>query len=80
MKDDGGQAFPQLSTSETWERNDGGYATSHESTGGMTLRQWYAGLAMQALINPKGEALDRIGEVPEYAFMIADAMIEESRK
>jgi hypothetical protein len=41
----------------------------------MTLRDYYAGLAMQALLNPKGEDFDRISEVPEYAYQIADAML-----
>lgn len=47
---------------------------------GMTLRDYFAAKAMQALINPKGESLDRITEVPEYAYQIADAMLKEREK
>ena len=43
---------------------------------GMTLRDYFAAKAMQALINPKGEDFDRIAEVPEYAYQIADAMLK----
>jgi hypothetical protein len=43
---------------------------------GMTLRDYFAAKAMQALINPKGQDFDRIDEVPKYAYQIADAMLE----
>lgn len=43
----------------------------------MTLRQWYAGLAMQGLL-----ACDEYerGLVPEIAYKLADAMIAEGKK
>lgn len=54
------------------ERNDGGPASC------ATMRDYYAGLAMQGLIasNDQG-AGDRIMDIPEYAYEIADAMLAE---
>jgi len=57
----------------------GGPAFPHEfgdCSKGMSLRDYFAAKAMAALINPKGEDFDRIAEVPEYAYQIADAMLE----
>ena len=65
MKDDGGPAFGHGNPC------DGGHT-------GMCLRDWFAGLAMQGLIASNDDgAGDRIDEVPEYAYQIADAMIVE---
>lgn len=48
---------------------------------GMTLRQWYAGLAMQAAAtNPKGADGFTFQERAAWAFMQADAMIAEGSK
>lgn len=41
----------------------------------LSLRDHFAALAMQALINPMGEPLDRLSDVPQYAYEIADAML-----
>lgn len=60
---DGGPAFP----------TPGG--DDYHPLPGMTLRDYFAAKAMQALINPNGEPLDRLTEVPEYAYEIADAML-----
>ena len=64
---DGGQAFPGEKSMRFGQTND--------CNEGMTLRDYFAAKAMQALINAKGEPIDRLDEVPEYAYQIADAMI-----
>jgi hypothetical protein len=59
-------AFPQPMGSETTEGNQG-----------MTLRQYYAGEAMKALLSPYNERNGRenISGIPKEAFCIADAML-----
>lgn len=60
--------------------NDYGGHYCIEDHPGMTLRDYFAAKAMEALINAKGEEFDRIAEVPEYAYQIADAMLEARGK
>lgn len=49
----------------------------HDHYEGMTLRDYFAAKAMQGLIasNDAG-AGDRIEDIPEYAYEIADAMLK----
>jgi hypothetical protein len=59
---------------------DGGYAypthAAHGNQPGMTLRDYFAGLALAALVAAGDEgAGDRLTEVPAYAYQIADAML-----
>ena len=70
-KDTSGPAFP---ATEAHGLNNG--------LPGMTLRQWYAGLAMQGLIaQSSGTALGSpVGAGAAYAFAMADAMIVEGNK
>lgn len=49
-----------------------------EEIPGMTLRQWYAGLAMTRYRDPLCEQTPE--RLAEYAFKIADAMIEKGNK
>jgi hypothetical protein len=43
----------------------------------MTLRDYFAAKAMQALIASNDEgAGDRIEDIPDYAYMVADAMLK----
>jgi len=84
MRDDGGPAFPIRAHGPAM-RGD---------CDGMTLRQWYAGLAMQALSGPafiwmKGSKTDKVmskrallvaKEIPQVAFHLADTMIAEDRE
>lgn len=44
---------------------------------GMSMRDYFAAKAMEALINATGTPFDRISQVPAYAYAIADAMIKE---
>jgi hypothetical protein len=50
-----------------WMQKTGGYARD------MTLREWYAGLAMQALLAYKESTLQNAAEV---AYQMADAMLK----
>lgn len=59
---DGGPAFPQ---------------TAHVPSG-MSLREWYAGLAMQGMLASEAYIAEII--IPAEAFKMADAMLAESVK
>jgi len=68
-KKDGGPAFPRLATDRFVE-----------SQNGMSLRQWYAGMALAG-----GGGRDQIGTKPyddtaAYCFAVADAMIAEDER
>jgi hypothetical protein len=69
---DGGPAFPQHGFDPVAER--------FTSQGGMTLRDWFAGMAMQAYINrPEAtQVQDRM--IAECAYDMADAMLAERSK
>lgn len=65
---DGGAAFP----GEKDER----FGQPNDCNEGMSLRDYFAAKAMQGLIASNDEgAGDRLTELPEYAYQIADAMI-----
>lgn len=62
----GGPAFPVVAD------NGMGHVSS-----GVTVRDYFAAKAMQALIASNDEgAGDRIDDIPGYAYQIADAMLE----
>ena len=47
----------------------------------MSYRQWLAGLAMQAIVEPSDVTGDvGVEAMAAYAFLMADAMIKESEK
>lgn len=70
---DGGPAFPQS------------YWSQHPAPG-MSLRQWYAGMAMQGIIasyaNPAatGYPNDEADKVAKAAFQFADALLAHEAK
>ena len=65
-KDDGGPAFPR---------------TAPHPQNGMTLRQWYAGMAMQGLLADEGMDVEGFEHnAARKAFAYADAMIAEEKK
>lgn len=69
---DGGSAFPRAN-SFVRDEDDSPSTVFHEGQTGMTLRQWYAGMALQGLLadpNGPGKAV-----IVKEAFEIADAMI-----
>lgn len=68
---DGGPAFPLT----TWD------ADSSEHRRGMSLRDYFAALAMAAYVAKEGPASDEDGDfVAMYAYQIADAMLAERAK
>ena len=70
-KKDGGPAFPLPS--------DGGRSI-HPAVRGMSLRDWFAGMALQGLISvPENGAIHSPTDA-KTAFELADAMIEEHNK
>lgn len=73
---DGGWAFPSGQISEVTGQPVNGFYDP-----GMSLRDYFAAKALQALIasNDVG-AGDRIDEIPEYAYLIADAMLKAREK
>ncbi|UIW10368.1 hypothetical protein [Flyfo siphovirus Tbat2_3] len=60
----GGPAFPNVP--------DGAGDKWNDWDMGMTLRDYFAAKAMQAMI----EAHESVGVIPRYAYEIADAMLE----
>jgi len=73
---DGGPAFPQVETLPANE-NQGRYSPEVVSSGGMSLRDYFAGQALIALygaIQP-GEKQSNITALPGVCYKIADAML-----
>lgn len=92
---DGGPAYPQLSIEAGGRDGHGDLIEPYPtSEGGMSLRDWYAGMALQGMMsNPEickdakadfGELNDSaavlLGEYSKISFMHADAMIRERGK
>ena len=70
---DGGPAFPVIDDERT--------RLPIYSTSGMTLRQWYAGMAMVGITaSPKTVAKISPDEVAACAYEVADAMLAEREK
>ena len=80
MKNDGGPAFP---IRFRYEKSDGSIVT-HEADG-MSLRQWYAGMALQGLLaesaHPQSAgSWKQAGSFAANAFELADAMIAAEKE
>ena len=69
----GGPAFPQHVLTPL-----GSGAGSWSTVGGMTLRDYFAAKAMQAMLTARGSPWDQ--KMPGYAYTIADAMLAERAK
>ena len=73
IKNDGGPAFPTLTSgshsSGTW---------LPDMTDGMSLRDWFAGMALQGMLAQGGEASPT--DYAMAAFRMADAMLAERNK
>ena len=73
---DGGGAFP-------FSPND--HSTSHMATNGMSLRDWFAGQALPAVL-PSVAAARSVGltvsasDIAEQAYELADAMIAQRKE
>lgn len=65
---DGGPAFPMVVV-------NGFNSVSPE--GGMSLRDWFAGMAMQGCIAADASGGISNGNITEFAYKVADAMIAE---
>lgn len=78
--DDGGPAYPGSLCANCNDPVEGEYVE------GMTLRDWFAGMAMQGLCANKHTFWDSITlqgsplRVAEQSFIIADAMIKERKQ
>lgn len=72
-KETGGPAFPQ---SAFWTESDNPYDSEDFGGRGMTLRDHFAGLAMQGLCaHPDTWGLTSAREIAGEAYELADAMI-----
>jgi hypothetical protein len=74
---DGGPAFPKSVDLYSWESRDDGMRITGELTGGMTLREYFAG---QALVGLLASGHSRPAEVAEGACQYADALLAELAK
>ena len=73
-KDDGGNAFPR--SKRQFYCN--GYDAEDEFTEGMSLRDWFAGMALQGILSNSeidGNRFDP-DKMAEWSYQTADAMIE----
>ena len=71
-KEDGGPAYPSLE----YDVIDRGEAIGQYASGqGMSLRDWYAGMALQGILS-NGQSSDR-WNIEEWAYKLADAMLKE---
>lgn len=50
------------------------------NTGGMSLRDWFAGMAMQILLQHGTEAFPQFKDIAAETYRFADAMIAEREK
>ena len=73
MKDQHELAMEQLAQQATWVEKTGGYAKD------MTLRDWFAGLAMQGS-RSRNSQYDSWNSLAEDAYEIADAILKERNK
>ena len=71
MKDTGGPAFP------AWEQDTYGAKFFNE---GMTLRDWFAGMAMQGLLACPVQPQSGPDMYARDAYTLADAMLKERSK
>jgi hypothetical protein len=72
MKDDGGPAFP-------WE-DVGGLSQNPAASSGMTLRDWFAGMALTTQNHPGMDLPDCPQRAAQLAYELADAMIKARSK
>ena len=66
MKDTGGPAFPSTHP--------------HGREEGMSLRDWFAGEAMQGLLADRSWEAITINQVAGFSYTLADAMLKERSK
>jgi len=76
-KNDGGPAYPH----EKVTNRTGPVITKWKNYPGMSLRDWFAGMALQGMMSDSRfrEELKAIG-VAKYSYTIADDMLQEREK
>jgi hypothetical protein len=76
---DGGQAFPAF---ERWVEHRDGYDVERSGpVDGMTMRDYFAAKALQALLAKEGSTADLcFGAFAECAYSYADAMLTARRR
>jgi len=72
--DDGGPAFPAGPFGDTMHGEDGRVRHQYPATEGMSLRDYFAGKALQALIL-SANLKDPINQFAKESYKMADAMI-----
>ena len=79
--------FPDYEKNYSIESDGSEHEISYVPIGGLTKREWYAGLAMQGLMvkmrHENGEIENYVSEETGFAiqaFKLADAMLAESEK
>lgn len=75
-EDQAHDAFPHSLHGTAFPSREGGQAIHLEAAGGMSLRDWFAGMAMAAI--PTRHLSH--AELAEAAYNAADAMLEERAK
>lgn len=76
---DGGPAFPQVESQQVGERGE--YHMEISSSGGMSLRDYFAAKAMQAIRSDASFPLrSDAAAVADRAYAIADAMLDAGSK
>lgn len=78
--DDGGNAFPCFQEISQWNEEKGKYVDLMLPIGGMSLRDWFAGMALQGILAAaKPSDGDLINRNPLHfgrvCFALADAML-----
>lgn len=69
-KNDGGPAFPALA-------QVGDFAAA---VGGLTVRDWFAGMALQGMLSSDGGSEGEGAYYATWAYIYADAMLAEREK
>ncbi|NII54369.1 hypothetical protein [Luteibacter sp. SG786] len=75
--ENGGSAFPEVSTHVDYHDGSDFRFANVYSYGGMSLHQWYAGLAMQGLLAAGEYSAATAGWVAQEADAIATAMLTQ---
>ena len=73
---DGGPAFP----SDYEEYSEQYHAVTSHHSSGMSLRDWFAGMAAQGILSRQGITEINSYDVAITAYLTADAMLEERKK
>jgi hypothetical protein len=82
MRDDGGSAFPEVTT--RFEGSSGDYDRIVESAGGMTLRDYFAAKTISSVLAgaviPPEHREELMPVAAEFCYAMADAMLKARAK